>query len=47
MILSDQKKKCAGKIRERFGLKDIPQIEITERPFRKLKNSKKYKLEEP
>lgn len=46
MILSDQKKKCAEIIRERLGLKDIPQIEIIERPFRKLKNSKKYKLEE-
>lgn len=47
MAFFDQKKKCAEKIRERRGLKDIPQIEIIERPFRKLKNSKKYKLEEP
>ena len=34
-------------IRKRLGLKDIPQIKIIERPFRKLKNSKRYKLEEP
>ncbi|MEA3429284.1 MAG: hypothetical protein U9Q84_08800 [Thermodesulfobacteriota bacterium] len=46
MISSDQKKKCAEKIRERLGLEDIPQIEIIERPFRKLKNSTRYKLEE-
>ena len=41
------KKKSAEIIRKRLGLKDIPQIKIIERPFRKLKNSKRYKLEEP
>jgi len=40
------KKECAERTRERLGLRDIPQIEITERPFRKLKNCKRYKLEE-
>jgi len=47
MDLSGKKKKGAEKIRERLGLKDIPQIEITERPFRKLKKTKRYKLEDP
>jgi len=47
MISCDQKKKCAEKIRERLGLKKIPQIKIIERPFGKLKNCKRYKLEEP